>query len=106
PEAAVVLPNDALNDFRREASVDGRRTHAHLRRARGVRTAESTVARAEALASSRAGAVTDRANRTEADAFAATAAAFADARQAEPACTERVADRIAPHVAAGAHRVV
>ena len=42
----------------------------------------------------------------EADAFAATAAAFADARQAEAAGAERVADGVAPHVAAGAHRIV
>ena len=71
-----------------------------------VRAAEAAVAGAEALAGAGAGAVTERADVAEADAFAATAAAFADAGEAETAGAERVADRVAPHVAAGAERVV
>ena len=64
------------------------------------------MAVAEALAGAGAGAVTDGADVAEADAFAATAAAFADAGETEAARAERVADGVAPHVAAGAHRIV
>ena len=60
----------------------------------------------EALTRAGTGAVTEGSDVAEADAFAATAAAFADAGEAETARAERVADRIAPHVAASGERVV
>ena len=71
-----------------------------------MRAAEAAVAGAEALAGAGAGAVTDGADAAEADALAATAAAFADAGEAEAAGAERVADLVAPHVAARAQRIV
>src|SRR4029079_8683775 len=52
------------------------------------------------------GAVADRPDRAEAEAFAAAAAPFADAGEAQAARAVRVADRGAPLVAARAHRVV
>ncbi len=64
------------------------------------------MARPEALAGARAGAVAEGADAAETDALAATAAALADAREAEPACAERLADVVAPHVAARRERIV
>src|SRR5262249_27828623 len=84
-EATEVLAHDALDDLGREAAADARRAHADRRRLGAVRAAQAAVTGAEALASAGAGAVTDRADRSEADTFAATAAAFTDARQAEAA---------------------
>src|SRR5438874_988601 len=77
-----------------------------VRRLRAVRPRQAAVTGAEALTRAGAGAVTDGADRAEADAFAATAAAFADAGEAEAAGAERLADLIAPHVAARAQRIV
>ena len=101
-EATEVLANDALDDLRREATVDLRRALTERRALGLVRAAEAAVAVAEALTGAGAGAVSERSDVAEADAFAATAAAFADAGEAEAARAERVADRVAPHVAAGA----
>src|SRR4051812_18935258 len=50
--------------------------------------------------------MTDGADRAEPDAFAAAPAPFADAREAQAPRTERVTDVVAPHVPAGAERVV
>ena len=71
-----------------------------------MRSTEPTVARTEPLPRAGTGAVAQRTNGTEADAFTSTATTFADTRQTEPTGAKRIADRIAPHVAAGAHRVI
>src|SRR5512132_1806942 len=105
-EATEVLANDTLNDLGRETTADLRSAHANLRRLGPVRATEAAVAGAEALPGAGASAVTDGADRAEADAFAATAAAFADTGEAEAAGAERVADVSAPHVAASAERIV
>src|SRR5262249_46262829 len=78
-ETAVALANDTLNDFRREAAAAAGRAHADLRCACRVSATETAVTGAEALARTGAGAVTERADRSETDTFAATTATFADA---------------------------
>ena len=95
-EATEVLTNDALDDLRREATVDLRGALTKGGRLGLVSAAETAVAVTEALTRAGAGAVSERSDVAEADAFAATAAAFADAREAEAARAERVADGVTP----------
>ena len=101
-EATEVLAHDALDDLGRQAPVDARRALANARGLDLVAAAETTAAAADALPRAGAGAVTEAAEVAEADALATTAAAFADARKAEAARAERIADGVAEHVAAGA----